>query len=165
MVAVGRRPSADLFVVSVGADQREAAARRLAALGQVTELSGNSGLLLLRVGRKAANPKSAWRRAAELLGKAGRAMPVLLDEAGQPLYPTGEVTVRFKRALSDKELRDFARAHGLSFARRNEFVREQAVFQPAKPEEKYLPDLIKEVAQSEETKQAWANTLAQYTRY
>ena len=54
MVAVGRRPSADLFVVSVGADQREAAARRLATLGQVTELSGNSGLLLLRVGRKAA---------------------------------------------------------------------------------------------------------------
>ncbi len=166
MAASGQRASPNMFVVSVGPDkkEKESATQRLAQLGEVEELKGGRGLLLLRVGSGASSPKLVWRRAAQLLGGAGRAMPVLLDETGAPMYPTGEVTVRFKRSLSDKELRVFARAHGLNLARRNEFVPEQAVFQPAQQAEPYLPDLIKEVARSGEAKRAWANTLAQFTR-
>ena len=163
MAGTGQRPSKNMFVVSVGPDKKESAMQRLAQLGEIEELKGGRGLLLLRVDNGASSPKLVWRRAAQLLGGEGQAMPVLLDAAGAPMYPTGEVTVRFKRPLSDKELREFARAHGLSLARRKEYVPE-AVFQPTQRTEQYLPDLIKEVARSGEAKRAWANTLAQFTR-
>jgi len=160
----GQHPSANAFVVRIKPKGRSAARERLAALGEIEEVEGGGGMLMLRVAGKSSDPKAAWKRALSLLRGAGSVQPVLLDEDGRPTFPTGEVTVRFKRELSDAELREFAAAKGLSFRRRNEFVREQAIFEPARPEKIYLPDVVEEIAEGEEIRRAWANTLARYTR-
>jgi hypothetical protein len=87
----------------------------------------------------------------------------MLDPNGKPQYPTGEVSVRFRSVLADAELRAFATRHGLRLVRRNEFVPEQAVFEPLKKDQ-YLPDVIDEVSAADESRLAWANTIAAYQR-
>ena len=160
----GQRPSANAFVVRIKSKRHGAARERLSALGEIEEVEGGGGMLVLRLAGKSSDPKAAWQRALSQLRGAGSVQPVLLDEDDNPTFPTGEVTVRFKREFSDAELREFAASKGLSFRRRNEFVREQAVFEPAKPEDVYLPDVVEEIAGGDEIKRAWANVLARYAR-
>jgi hypothetical protein len=88
--------------------------------------------------------------------------PVLLDEEGVPHELTGEVSVRFTVSPSEEALRRFALRHGLRLVRRNEFVPQQAVFQPL--EESPLPELARKLEREEGVRAAWANTLSPYQR-
>ena len=160
MVPMRQSPSSHLFVVH--AQDRNAAAQRLSVLGQVQPLAGAGALLLTlpAVG----DARSVWSRAREAIGPAGTVQPVLLDEDGGPHYPTGEVSVRFLEAPDEEELRRFAARHGLRLVRRNEFVPQQAVFQPLDSSGSYLPELVEKLEGEEGTRAAWANTLSQYQR-
>ena len=93
----------------------------------------------------------------------GSVQPVLIDEAGEPHYPTGEISVRFKAAPDDEGLRRFAADHGLRLLRRNQFVREQVVFKPL-DSSSYLPDLVQAIEREGVAKAVWANTLSHYQR-
>jgi hypothetical protein len=90
------------------------------------------------------------------------AQPVLLDERGEPYYLTGEVSVRFTTPLNEEELRRFAGRHGLRLVRRNQFVPQQAVFQPLK--DSSLPELAHELERETGVRAAWANALRRYQR-
>ena len=75
---------------------------------------------------------------------------------------TGEITVRFRETLDDRQLQRFASGYGLRLLRRNELVPQQAVFQPAdRPD---LPALVRTIEGDGCTKAVWLNTLSRYTR-
>jgi hypothetical protein len=153
-------PSNHLFVVH--AQDQTAVAQRLSALGNAQPLIGAGALLLTLPA--AGDARSAWSQAREAVGSAGTVQPVLLDEGGDPHYPTGEISVRFKEAPGEEELRRFAARHDLRLVRRNEFVPQQAVFQPLDGSGSYLPELVEKLEGEEGTQAAWANTLSQYQR-
>jgi len=94
--------------------------------------------------------------------KQAAMQPVLLDERGEPYYLTGEVSVRFMAPPSEEDLRRFARRHGLRLVRRNEFVRQQAVFQPL--EESRLPELAHRLEREAGVRAAWPNAMRRYQR-
>jgi hypothetical protein len=85
------------------------------------------------------------------------------DEADETIYLTGEISVRFTTSPGDEDLRRFTARHGLRLLRRNEFVREQAVFKPVDAS-RSLPDLIQEIEREGAAKAVWANTLRRFHR-
>ncbi|MEO6196339.1 MAG: hypothetical protein ABIS20_25240 [Thermoanaerobaculia bacterium] len=159
---MAQSPSNHLFVIRVRPEGR-LASERLAALGRIQPLEGTDALLLsLPADREA--PQAAWRQAQEVVGAAGTVQPVLLDEEGEPHYPTGEISIRFKDALGDAELRRFAARHDLRLLRRNELAPQQAVFQPLDGSGSYLPEIVQRIERQGAAKAVWANTLSCYQR-
>jgi len=155
-------PSRDTFVLVPGTVLGGSAAADLSALGSVEDLG--EGQLLLQVRDPAPDARATWQRLQVQAGVQHRVHPVLLDERGNAHYPTGEVTVRFRSAPSDAELRAFANAHALDLRGRNEFVGEQAVFLPRDAARTYVPDLVEELSRAEKVQSAWANTRSRYRR-
>jgi hypothetical protein len=155
-------PSDHLFIIRVDPRDQVAATQRLAPLGPLQPLDGSEALLLsLRVAPS--HCRSAWRRAQEILGETGSVQPVLIDETGEPHYPTGEISVRFKAVPDEDRLHRFASDHGLRLLRRNGFVREQVVFKPL-DSGSYLPDLVQQIEREGVAQAVWANTLSHYQR-
>ena len=154
-------PSADTFLVRVAAEQKESATKRLAAFGKVEDAGDAGGMVLRLGGRESADPKSVWAKLQEQAGKA-EVDPILFDETGEPHFPTGEVTVRFKESPSDAFLAGFAKRHGLKVRSRNAYVPAQVAFQVTK--RSYLPELIESLAPVENVVSAWANTKSRYRR-
>jgi hypothetical protein len=85
-----------------------------------------------------------------------------LHRAQHDVVPTGEITVRFRETPDEKQLQRFASGYGLRLLRRNEFVPQQAVFQPADRSD--LPALVRTIEGDGSTKAVWLNTLSRYTR-
>src|SRR5689334_6098445 len=139
-------PSDQLFVVDVDPRERSEAIQRLAPLGNVKPLEGSERLLLLTIAAGSQDAESAWSRGHELLGDLGNVHPVLLDELGEPHFPTGEISVRFHEVPPDDRLQEFAAEHGLRLRNRNEYVPQQAVFCPVDSSASYLPKLVQELA-------------------
>jgi hypothetical protein len=156
-------PSSNLFVVRPLDNQKSAVADNLESVGTVEEL-GSEELLLLQTRQTPANAEAAWRDVREALNETGNVQPVLLDETGESHYPTGEVTVRFHKAQTDEELQRFASKNNLRLRHRNQFMPQQIVFDVVDANERYLPKIVEEVAEQDEVKNAWANTLSRYKR-
>jgi hypothetical protein len=161
---VKQAPSDHLFVVDIGSQERDQAVQRLAPLGTVKPLEGSERLLLLTIAPGSLDAESAWSRGRELLGDLGSVHPVLLDELGEPHFPTGEISVRFHEVPPDDRLQEFAAEHGLRLRDRNEYVPQQAVFRPVDSSASYLPKLVQELADTKDTKAVWANTLTRFQR-
>jgi hypothetical protein len=87
----------------------------------------------------------------------------LNDHRGhRDVAPTGEITIRFREIPDDRQLQRFASGYGLRLLRRNEFVPQQAVFQPADRTD--LSSLVRTIEGDGSTKAVWLNTLSRYTR-
>jgi hypothetical protein len=153
-------PSNHLFVVRTGPEDRPSVSRRLVTLGCVEPLEGTDALLLSLTTDRG----ESWRRAQDIVGETGTVQPVLVDEEGEAHYPTGEISIRFGEPLGDDELRRFAARHDLRLLRRNEFVPQQAVFQPLDGPASYLPEVVKKIERQGAAKAVWANTLSRYQR-
>jgi hypothetical protein len=85
------------------------------------------------------------------------------DDVGEPVYLTGEISVRFYDSPGDEDLRRFTTRYGLRLLRRNEFVAQQIVFKPLDTT-RSLPELVQEIEREETTKAVWANTLRRFER-
>jgi hypothetical protein len=129
----------------------------------VEPIAGSSDLVLVRVPATRGSAREAWQRVNDQLAGGTSVQPVFLDADGRPQYPTGEVSVRFRSAVSDAELDRFAARHKLRVLRRNDFVPEQVVFAPVESSD-YLPDVVDALEASAETRMAWPNTVAKYER-
>ncbi len=153
-------PSPDTFVV--GGDDADTGS--LERLGDVEAIKDRA-LNVVRVSNTDdPDPKATWKAILEAAKSVGWASPVLIDETGERHVPTGEVSVRFKRALSDGELTRFAKKARVVVVDRNEFIPEQVVFRPINSRQTFLPDLVLSLEQAEEVESAWANTLTRYTK-
>ena len=147
----------ELFLIYIDPKDKAEVTQRLSPAGSLEELDENN--LLLRV-TKASSPESQWRELTNLVGSLATVQPVLIDEKGQTLFPTGDVTVRFPKKPTAKQLKDFAAKHGLELRDRNEFVREQATFKT----NTYLPDVLQQIDTDNDIKEAWPNTRSRYQR-
>lgn len=155
-------PNPELFVVYVNTENKAEVSQRLAAVGSLDELDENN--LLLRVKTQGASPETQWRELTNLVGSLATVQPVLTGDKGQTLYPTGDVTVRFPKKPTDKQLHDFAAKYGLQLRDRNEFVPEQAAFKLKEPTTTYLPDVLDQIDTDNDIQSAWPNTRSRYER-
>lgn len=151
-------PNPELFLIHIDPKDKAEVSQRLAEAGTLEELDENN--LLLRVTTQATSPETQWREVANLAGSLATVQPVLIDEKGQTLFPTGDVTVRFPKKPTAKRLKDFAAKYGLELRDRNEFVPEQVAFKT----DRYLPDVLQEIDTDEDIQTAWPNTRSRYQR-
>ena len=158
-----QKPDNKLFVVHPKND-REKVQETLKDFGEVEEIKGSDDLLLVRLPEETATPKKTLRSIQKKLGSAGVVHHVLVDEGGHHLYPTGEINVRFQKTPSDAELKKFAAAHKLRLQSRNEYVPQQAIFEPIDLKDRDVLEAVEEVSQDKKTQLAWPNTLSRYDR-
>lgn len=157
-----QKASNNLFVVHAKSDRRKVQ-EALKDFGKVEEVKGSDHLLLVH--SPTDNPaKKTWRSIKKKLGKGESVHPVLIDETGRHQYPTGEINVRFERTPSDAQLKKFAAAHNLRLHSRNEFVPQQAIFEPVEAGDRYVLELVKEIQNDKNIQLAWPNTLSRYER-
>jgi hypothetical protein len=153
-------PSADTFLVRTPKGGSEASSKRLASLGKV-EPAESAGGVIVHLNSAAMDHKAAWQKLQDEVGE-GEVDPVLLDESGEPHYPTGDVTVRFEKAPTPEFLASFTKKYGLEVRSQNKYVAEQLAFTPAG--RRYLPELLDEIKQADNVASAWANTISPYRR-
>lgn len=110
------------------------------------------------------DPRAAWRRLVDQYNSAAWVSPVVLDDGRISHYPTGDVTVRFRRSISNEDLHRFAESNGLELGSRNEFIAAQASFRPRDPRGTYLPDLVEQLQHEDAVGEAWLNTKSVYRR-
>jgi hypothetical protein len=156
-----QKPSDSLFVVHTKQDRAEAR-DRLREIGEVETLKGSDNLMLMHTRRETSDAKAAWELIRSELEDEEVVYPVLIDEGGRHQYPTGEISVRFRSTPTDAQLERFAASHGLRLQSRNEFMPQQAIFEPVNPGDRYIPELVQEVADAKNVQLAWANTLSRY---
>ena len=150
-------PNPGLFLIYIDPKDKAEVTQRLATAGSLEELDENN--LLLHVKTKA-SPETQWRDLTNLAGSLATVQPVLIDEKGQTLLPTGDVTVRFSKKPTAKQLKDFAAKHGLQLRDRNEFVPEQVAFKT----NSYLPDVLQQIDTDKDIQTAWPNTRSRYEK-
>jgi hypothetical protein len=161
-MAASQLPSSTDFVVNVPEGDVEAALADSRTEAQRREVLDEASFVVeLPV---QTDPRDAWKRLIEQFSPAAWVSPVVVDEGDTPHYPTGDVTVRFTKPLSDGELQRFAEANDLELRSRNEFVAEQASFRPRDLRATYLPDLVARLEDDGDVGMAWLNTKTRYKR-
>ena len=156
-------PSAELFVVrGMQAARLQERVQDLKGFKEITQLTKE--LLLLDIAARRQTPRKSWETLRAALEAPGDLFPVLLNDNGETLYPTGLIQVRFHKSVSDKELESFAKEHNLRLVERNRFQPVQASFEMQDPAKTYLPEVVEEVNKPSTVRVAWAETMAHYRR-
>ena len=162
---MGRKKLSRNRFVSVGAAAEDLRSR-LAERSEVTDVRPQPGaedLVCLEVTGDSA-PRDTWQKLQESLGADIFVAPVLLDDEGAEMYPTGTLQVRFRQEPGDDEIERFAKAHGLRSKGRNRFARSLVSFVMERPGTSYLPDLTAELEADSEVLAAWGDTKAHFRR-
>ena len=141
-----------LFVVKTGDRAVKAA---LAAAFTVEEI-GDDSLVVNAAGKGGAE---AIRK---VVGASISVLPVLVDDAGEMLYPTGGLAVRFLKTPSETALRRFAKAKGLKVRQRNTFVPAKVAFEPEHDGD--LPAVVETRTADAEVQKAWPETRSRYRK-
>lgn len=156
-----RRPANDAAVV-IGR-LSEAAQSRLAAAGaQAAPVPGVADASVVRT--KPGDPRALREKIRHAVGDEVLVVPVLIGEGGERLIPTGEIVVRFKRALDDGELAQFAQRQGLGAGVQNKWSPRQAAFAVRGDDARFLPEIVARIAADEAVDAAWPDTRAHFRR-
>ena len=161
-MALVQKASTNLFVVHAKQD-RQKVQETLKDFGEVEELKGANNLLLVHLSKDTASKKTR-QSIQKRLGEGEAVHPVIVDESGQHQYPTGEINVRFRSTPSNAQLKKFAQEHKLRLHARNEFVPQQAIFEPVKVGERNVLEVVREISKDKNIQLAWPNTLSRYER-
>jgi hypothetical protein len=161
-----RQPSSTTFVVrGEKLAKLTRRARQLARCEEIELFRDDEQLLLLTLTGEADDPRLAWEYVQKSIGAEAVVAPVLIDETGHTLYPTGTVHVRFDHTPSDDELQEFATTYRLGIRDRNRYQPAQVSFSIVHPSDTYLPELVDRLSDAPGIKAAWQETKAQYRRY
>ncbi len=157
-------PSADVVVIS--GSTLDALQLKLAGDPdlELEAVEGSPDMVVVRAAGEGPQPKATWARVQRAVGEDTVVAPVLTDEQGHTLFPTGTLQIRFDRAPSDTELERFAQAHGLKLLHRNKFQLAQASFAIRDPLHNYLPDLVSTLEGELGVRRAWPETKSRYER-
>lgn len=160
-MATSQVPSPSEFVVSVTDGGLDEALAGPDGIGPTEILDEGSFVIQLPV---QSDPRAAWELLVNRYRSAAWVSPVVMDDGSMPHYPTGDVTARFRRPMSDEDLERFAESNGLELRSRNEFVAEQASFHPRDSRGTYLPELVEQMQGDDAVEGAWLNTRSVYRR-
>jgi hypothetical protein len=100
----------------------------------------------------------------KVVGTEGVVAPMLADDEGNRLLPTGTMQVRFKSAPSDDLLADFAKRHKVELAQRNKWSPQQAEFAVRTDDLRYFPDVAAELEKDKTVVSAWPDVRAAFRR-
>lgn len=100
----------------------------------------------------------------KLVGKEGVVAPILADDEGNRLLPTGRVQVRFKEEPTDNFLASFAKRHKVELAERNKWSPQQAEFSVRTDDTRYFPDVAAELEKDSKVMTAWPDVRAGFRR-
>jgi hypothetical protein len=128
------------------------------------EPAGSTGLFVFRSPSPSAAPRNGWDRLMREYGdRLQFASPVMVDDRGRQMLPTGKIVVQFHAPPSGEALRQFEKTYGLRYLKTNEFKREQLSFE-ALEKATYPPDLIARLKSDSNIKLAAPETMARYSR-
>jgi len=138
--------------------------QRLAELapGRVSKVADAPPTLLVEA--KAEDPRDLCARINDVVGSEGVVAPLLVDDDGNRLFPTGQVQVRFKEAPSERRLSAFATRHNVKLAKRNQWAPQQAEFQVRSDDARFLPDITSAMAEDKGVTAAWPDVRAAFRR-
>jgi hypothetical protein len=166
--AVGKpdiEPMKNRFAVRYREGNQPRIARGLAKLGQVQEVKPQR-LLLVEFADQA-HSEAAQQQLQHWTddGSIEFATPMLRDPASDSArILTDEITVRFKSALPEQRLKQFARKYGVTIARQNEFVPTQYIVKVDKPEGLQTLDIAHQLDESDDVEFATPNFISEYRR-
>jgi hypothetical protein len=100
----------------------------------------------------------------KVVGAEGVVAPLLTDDDGNVLFPTGSLQVRFKDQPSDDQLSSFAKRHKITLKQRNKWAPMQAEFTVGSDDLRYFPDIAAEVSSDDYVTNAWPDVRAAYRR-
>lgn len=103
-------------------------------------------------------------RINKVVGTEGVVAPMLADDEGNRLLPTGTMQVRFKSPPSDDLLADFAKRHKVELAQRNKWSPQQAEFAVRTDDLRYFPDVAAELEKDKTVVSAWPDVRAAFRR-
>ncbi|MET4209154.1 hypothetical protein [Bradyrhizobium sp. LA2.1] len=103
-------------------------------------------------------------RVNKVVGTEGVVAPILADDEGNRLLPTGRMQVRFKEAPTDKVLQTFAKKHKVAPGQRNKWSPQQAEFAVRTDDTRYFPDVAAEMEKDSKVATAWPDVRAAFRR-
>jgi hypothetical protein len=112
----------------------------------------------------AEDPRVLVERVNSAVGSEALVAPLLTDDEGNRLFPTGRLVVRFDERPSDQTLLDLAERHGVEFAQRNKWAERQAEFEVPKTDERFLPDIAAALNEEKGVTNAWQEVQAAFRR-
>jgi hypothetical protein len=133
-----------------------------AATGKLAKIPGTPPTHVVE--SKAGDPRKLWERINKLVGDEGVVAPVLVDDEGNRLLPTGRLQVRFEQPPSDEALAKFAERHRVELSGRNKWAPQQAEFAVRADDVRYLPDVASELKRDKSVAAAWPDVRAAYRR-
>lgn len=110
------------------------------------------------------NLREFSERINKVVGTEGVVAPMLADDEGNRLLPTGRMQVRFKQPPSDSVLTRFAKRHKVELAQRNKWSPQQAEFAVRTDDMRYFPDVAAELKKDSTVMTAWPDVRAAFRR-
>jgi hypothetical protein len=159
-----RTPVEDAVVV-VGEISEGLESRIAEASGaKVEHVPGRPDMIVVELPKTAKDSRAARQRLGQLLH--GRAMiePVLTDETGARLFPTGCIRVNFHEPQPEEMLKSFAKRHNIRFLSRNRWQEKLADFSSMPEDKRSVIDIAKEVAKDETVEAAWPDVVGSFKR-
>jgi hypothetical protein len=132
--------------------------------GLTGEAAGSAGLFVVRSPNPSVAPRHQWDLLMHDYGDQFEfAAPVMADDQGRLMVPTGKIVVQFQKALSCEDVQEFAKSYGLLYLKTNEFAPNQVYF-GSRNKEDYLPDMIARLQSDSRVIFAVPETMARYSR-
>jgi hypothetical protein len=103
-------------------------------------------------------------RVNQVVGTEGVVAPLLTDDDGNLLFPTGGLQVRFKKPPSDDQLAKFAQRYKLKLKQRNKWAPMQAEFTVSTDDARYFPDIADQLQEDRQVAMAWPDVQAAFRR-
>lgn len=136
---------------------------RISDVEKVTVEVGNQSIFLVKI-KNNSTSRQGWKFLQQYLTDKEAVEPVMIDEAGHNLIPTGAISVRFLNVPSETEIEQLSCQFNLILEKKNQYIPQQLIFRPLKLSETFLPDLIQSISKIKGIKAVWANTCARYQR-
>ena len=156
-----RTPSGGVVVIgSLSQATRERLVK--AADGKIAKIS--DAPLTHVVEKTGVNLHKFSERINKVVGTEGVVAPMLVDEEGNRLLPTGRMQVRFKEPPTDNFLTSFAKRHNVELAQRNKWSPQQVEFAVRSDDTRYFPDVAVELKKDNEVMTAWPDVQAAFRR-
>jgi hypothetical protein len=158
----GRVPAKDAAVIIGALPESTRSRLEQATGGKVSPLPNVADTYVVQA--KPEDPRKLFSRLNDVIGDAALVAPVLVDEEGNRLFPTGRLQVRFNKHPDDKSLSDFAERHRLELTRRNRWSPQQAEFSVRPEDPRFLPEIADEVVSDRTVATAWPDVRAAFRK-
>lgn len=158
-----RRVPLESQLVVIGEVPADFAERVAASGASVSDVAGHQDMRLVALGEPK-GMQAARHEVAALAGGQALVEPVLTDESGAQLLPTGSVRAHFRAPQSEAELERFARRYGADFVARSRWQPAIAEFRIRPHDPRSVVEVADAVARDGAVENAWPDVLASFKR-